>query len=59
MNCARNGCLASFTWFGADDDKALTAMANERGWRVLEGSGWVCPHHVQRARSSRSGDTQR
>lgn len=47
MICARKGCLASFQWFGTGDDEALRALAEENGWRLLEGSGWTCPRHMQ------------
>ncbi len=48
MLCARKGCLASFEWFGNADDPALLKLARERGWRLFEAAGWLCPKHQER-----------
>lgn len=46
MICSQKGCLSSFEWIGAPDDPVIAGMARERGWRVFESRGWLCPHHV-------------
>ncbi len=45
MLCAKPACLASYTWFGHPDDPALRKLAEDSGWRLLEGDGWLCPGH--------------
>ena len=46
MRCAHVGCFSSIGWLGVADDKAIAQLAKDRGWKVTEGKGWVCPHHI-------------
>ena len=46
MRCGERKCLAEIQWFGDQDDPILVKMAEDRGWMLLEGSGWRCPHHA-------------
>lgn len=45
MRCSKPECHASIFWHGAPDDPALAKFAQMRGWRLMEGRGWRCPHH--------------
>lgn len=43
--CTHPGCLASIAWVGHREDTALGNLAKASGWRVFEGSGWLCRAH--------------
>lgn len=45
MNCTFKRCLSSLTWMGHPDDRALTQMAQQSGWKLYEGAGWRCKRH--------------
>jgi hypothetical protein len=48
ISCSHPGCLATLSWVGRfAADPALTSVALQGGWRVLEGAGWTCPAHVK------------
>ena len=51
--CTVNGCLATFSWFGAATDSALGLIAKGAGWKVFEGSGWRCATHALVGRKDR------
>ncbi len=52
MQCSEPKCLASLSWFGGDDDPAMVELATQRGWRLFEGGGWVCPTHIEERRAN-------
>jgi hypothetical protein len=47
IRCTKKGCLAGFSWLGDEPDKILAMLAQERGWRVYEANGWLCPSHAK------------
>lgn len=54
ITCTTPGCRASVYWCGYPTDPALASIAHRSGWKVLEGAGWTCPHHLQSKEQSAS-----